>query len=140
MVSCLRSCPLCGANSRYALMARDRNRETTAERFTYNRCTVCGTIFMVDVPEDLARYYGGYYYRFAADGAPDWKHNARLLAVEAFRVRLLRRHREPGVLIDVGAGSGGFAAAARSRALRSRPSRWTRGVVSTWRATSACGQ
>jgi 2-polyprenyl-3-methyl-5-hydroxy-6-metoxy-1,4-benzoquinol methylase len=106
-------CPLCAAGSRYALTAGDRNRETTAERFVYNRCSACGTLFMVDVPADLAPYYAGDYHLFDADGEPEWKRNPTLLDVETFRVRLLRGHVQTGPLIDVGAGAGAFAAAAK---------------------------
>jgi len=106
-------CPLCGGDSSHALTAVDRNRETSAERFAYNRCNACATVFMVDVPADLARYYAGDYHRFGVDGEPEWTHNATLLEVEAFRARMLRRHVQPGSLIDIGAGPGGFAAAAK---------------------------
>ncbi len=108
-----RPCPLCGAASTYALTARDRNRETTPERFVYNVCVGCGTVFMVDVPTDLSPYYLGDYYGFGPDGAPVWKRNRSLQEVETYRAGMLRAHLEPGALIDVGAGSGGFAAAAR---------------------------
>jgi len=113
MASHAPSCPFCGADSVHALTAGDRNRETTAELFAYSRCTACGTVFMVDVPSDLARYYAGDYYHFGADGAPEWTHSPPLLEVEAFRMRMLLRHVEPGALIDIGAGPGGFAAAAK---------------------------
>jgi SAM-dependent methyltransferase len=106
-------CPLCGADSRPALRARDRNRETTDERFAYNRCSACATLFMVDVPADLASFYAGDYHPFGADGEPEWASSPALRDVEAFRVRLLREHVSPGPLIDVGAGAGAFAAAAR---------------------------
>ena len=109
-----RSCPLCGAGSTHTLTAGDRNRESTAERFDYNRCLACGTVFMVDVPAELGRYYEGDYYGFDADGVPEWTHNPTLLEVEAWRARLLRRHVAPGPLIDVGAGPGGFSAAAKA--------------------------
>jgi SAM-dependent methyltransferase len=112
MISPTQPCPLCGAQSTYALTAHDRNRETTAERFTYNRCESCATVFMVDPPAELAPYYAGDYHGFGPDGAPEWTHNPTLLEVEAFRVRLLAKHVEPGSLIDIGAGPGAFAAAA----------------------------
>lgn len=108
-----RSCPLCGGHSVYELTAVDRNRETTSESFTYNRCGSCSTVFMVDVPEDLLRYYEGDYHRFDSDGSPEWAHNPTLLEVETWRGRALRRHTEPGALIDIGAGPGGFSAAAK---------------------------
>ncbi len=109
-----RPCPLCGADSAYALTAVDRNRESTSERFTYNRCGACGTVFMRDVPDELARYYEGDYHRFDTDGSPEWTHNPTLIEVEEFRVAMLLRHVRPGALIDIGAGPGGFAAAAKA--------------------------
>jgi len=108
------SCPLCGQASRYALTATDRNRETTCERFVYNRCLACGTTFMVEVPADLSQYYAGDYHQFTRNGEPAWRTNKALLDAEAFRVRLLQRHVKPGRLIDIGAGPGAFTAAARA--------------------------
>jgi SAM-dependent methyltransferase len=105
-------CPLCGAGSVHALTAWDRNRESTSERFSYNRCTACGTLHMIDPPQDLARYYGGDYHGFGADGEPEWTRNPTLQAVEDYRMDMLREHVAPGRLIDVGAGAGAFAAAA----------------------------
>jgi SAM-dependent methyltransferase len=105
-------CPLCGEASRPFLTAGDRNREITAERFHYSRCGTCESVFMVDAPADLARYYAGPYHAFDADGAPEWTRNPALQEVERHRVELLRRHVSPGPLVDVGAGPGGFAAAA----------------------------
>lgn len=106
-------CPLCGADSAHAFTAVDRNREISAERFPYNRCIACGTVFMVDVPDDLGRYYAADYHRFHDDGRPEWMDNEMLLDVEASRVKMLRRHVRPGALIDIGAGPGGFASAAK---------------------------
>jgi SAM-dependent methyltransferase len=105
-------CPLCGAESRYALTASDRNRELTPDRFIYNRCVACESVFLIDVPADLSRSYEGAYHGFGADGEPEWRENPTLLAVEQFRARLLRDHLDGGALIDVGAGAGGFVAAA----------------------------
>jgi hypothetical protein len=113
MASDARPCPLCGGDSAYALTAKDRNREASLESFTYNRCGNCHTVFMVDVPDDLARYYVGDYHGFGPDGTPEWAHNPTLLEVEAWRMEMLRRHVEPGSLIDVGAGAGAFSAAAK---------------------------
>jgi SAM-dependent methyltransferase len=96
------------------LTATDRNRELTPERFVYNRCTACGSVFLRDVPDDLSRYYAGDYHGFDADGTPEWEQNPTLLEVERFRAQLLREHVEPGSLIDIGAGAGAFAAAAVS--------------------------
>jgi SAM-dependent methyltransferase len=106
------SCPFCGGRADFALQARDRNRETTAERFSYFACRDCGTIFLGDVPADLGRYYAGDYYQFDADGQPSWKHEPGRLAAASFRVGLLREHLAAGHLIEIGAGTGAFACAA----------------------------
>jgi SAM-dependent methyltransferase len=114
MASPARACPFCGGRSEHALTASDRNRESTDARFEYERCTACATLFIRDVPEDLSPYYAGDYHRFGDDGAAEWESNATLRAVETARVAMLAEHLAPGgPLVDVGAGPGGFAAAAR---------------------------
>jgi 2-polyprenyl-3-methyl-5-hydroxy-6-metoxy-1,4-benzoquinol methylase len=114
MASPARACPFCGGRSERALTASDRNRESTDARFEYEGCTVCATLFMRDVPDDLSPYYAGDYHRFGDDGAAEWESNATLRAVETARVAMLAEHLAPGgPLVDVGAGPGGFAAAAR---------------------------
>jgi SAM-dependent methyltransferase len=107
------SCPLCGGRSIFAFVAVDRNRRTTDESFSYRRCEVCSTIFMIDVPGDLSPYYEGDYYPFDAAGEPLWRSNPGLSAAEVWRVGALRTMVDPGRLIDVGAGAGGFVAAAQ---------------------------
>ena len=107
-------CPLCAGASRPALRARDRNRAITDERFLYERCGDCGTLFLADVPADLPRYYGGGYYPFDHEGRPLWRGNQLRELAESDRVGRLREHVRPGRLIDVGAGTGGFSAAARA--------------------------
>jgi SAM-dependent methyltransferase len=114
MASPARACPFCGGRSERALTASDRNRESTDARFEYDRCAECATLFMRDVPDDLSRFYAGEYHRFGDDGAAEWEGNATLRAVETARVAMLAEHLAAGgPLVDVGAGPGGFAAAAR---------------------------
>jgi SAM-dependent methyltransferase len=103
------ACPLCGGVGTHAFDARDRNREVSDERFAYARCGTCGTVFMIDVPDDLGRYYDDDYYGFDADGAPSWKASEDRVRAEAYRVELLRRHVSGGSLIEIGSGTGGFA-------------------------------
>jgi SAM-dependent methyltransferase len=113
-VSSAARCPLCGAAARRAFAVGDRNRESTDEVFAYARCGSCRTVFMLDPPSDLARYYEGDYYHFDAAGEPEWKHNQVRLDSAAYRVRLLLEHVAPGPLIEIGAGTGAFAAAAKA--------------------------
>jgi SAM-dependent methyltransferase len=108
------ACPFCGGPGARMLDAWDRNRETTSERFAYARCRTCGTVFLLDPPEDLARYYAEDYYQFGPDGEPAWKTDDARLRAASYRVQLLRAHTAPGRLIEIGAGTGAFASAAKS--------------------------
>jgi SAM-dependent methyltransferase len=100
---------LCGGSSSRAFVATDRNRGISDERFTYRRCDRCETLFLTDVPADLGRFYPPSYYRLPeADELDD------LASSEAHKVELLRDQVEPGRLVEVGAGFGVFARAARN--------------------------
>jgi len=106
-------CPVCSAPARHLLDARDRNRATTDATFDYSRCGVCATVFLRDVPGDLARYYADDYYQFDADGQPAWRRMPPVIESARYRVELLLRHGPAGHLIEIGAGTGAFALAAR---------------------------
>jgi SAM-dependent methyltransferase len=108
------ACPFCGGPGTRMLDAWDRNREITQERFAYDRCRTCGTVFIADPPADLARYYAEDYYRFGPDGEPAWKADEPRRQAASYRVDLLRSHTEPGRLIEIGSGTGAFAVAAQS--------------------------
>jgi SAM-dependent methyltransferase len=107
-------CPLCGGGSVFAFAAGDRNHRTTHESFAYYRCRQCSTVFLASPPDDLGLYYTNDYHPFDREGQPRWRHDSGLLAAEAWRVGTLQDLVSPGTLIDVGAGAGGFAAAAHS--------------------------
>ena len=106
------SCRFCGGPSEPALVAWDRNRALSQERFAYRRCRRCATLFLAQPPADLDRYYGAGYHGFDADGEPQWRHDPLLQRGESARVHLIRRYVEPGELIEIGSGAGGFANAA----------------------------
>lgn len=107
------TCPFCGGPGARALRARDRNREITRERFAYARCRDCATVFILDPPADLARYYQGDYHRFDLHGEPLWRADPLRPRSAAFRLGLLRAQVPSGSLIEIGAGTGAFALAAR---------------------------
>jgi SAM-dependent methyltransferase len=100
-------CPFCGGESSLALIAEDRNRALSDERFPYRRCERCATLFIERVPEDLARYYPPDAYAI-----PSGRQRRLAEAAERWHVRLLRRFVEPGPLVEVGPGFGLFANAA----------------------------
>ncbi len=101
------ACPLCGARTRPAFAATDRNRAVSTRVFHYRRCEACDAYSLADVPEDLGRYYPEEYY-----GLPTPAQLESLAAAEAFKARMLLRHVAPGPLTDVGAGYGVFCRAA----------------------------
>jgi 2-polyprenyl-3-methyl-5-hydroxy-6-metoxy-1,4-benzoquinol methylase len=103
-----RDCRICGAATAALLTATDRNREVDGREFAYRRCTACATIQLADVPADLERYYPGDYH-----GVPDAVELRRRVAFEQHKIELLRRHVEPGRLVEVGPSYGAFAHAAR---------------------------
>jgi SAM-dependent methyltransferase len=100
---------LCGGPSRPAFTATDRNRGISDQAFHYRRCGSCETLFLADVPADLGRFYPPSYYRL-----PGARELDELASSEAHKVQLLRKRVAPGRLIEVGAGFGVFARAARN--------------------------
>ncbi len=105
-------CPLCGGAGAHAFTAVDRNRRIGEEPFTYERCSACATVFLATPPADPGRYYGSDYHPFGPDGEPAWKADPALLEAERWRARKLVALAGTGRLVDIGAGAGGFAAAA----------------------------
>jgi hypothetical protein len=58
------SCRVCGnAEGNVTHQAREM-MFGSRERFTYSECGVCGALQLVDVPDDLARFYPEGYYSF----------------------------------------------------------------------------
>lgn len=106
-------CPMCGGPGEPLFEATDRNREISTARFPYDKCTSCATVYIRQIPTDLDSYYKSGYYPFDHEGNPFWKSNPQKLLAERFRVQLIQKYVKGGSLIDIGAGSGGFSAAAR---------------------------
>jgi 2-polyprenyl-3-methyl-5-hydroxy-6-metoxy-1,4-benzoquinol methylase len=101
-------CPICGGTSRLAFRVGDRNRNLSAERFRYFRCQACHTYFNADTPADLSAYYPADYYRQLdvdqLDASP---------LSEVPRVQMITELVPSGRLVEVGAGTGSFARAAK---------------------------
>jgi SAM-dependent methyltransferase len=113
-VAAASKCPLCGGPSSHAFTARDRNREITRERFEYAACQHCGTLFVVEPPSDLGRYYEGDYYHFGPDLEPLWRSNEHRKRSASYRVGLVLDHVAEGHLIEIGSGTGAFASTAQA--------------------------
>src|SRR4051794_9110435 len=80
-----RRCPFCDGSATAAFTAADRNRECSTERFSYRRCTRCGTFSLVDVPTDMSRFYPSAYYEFPPRSSLD-----ALAVTEAHKVAMIR--------------------------------------------------
>lgn len=103
------ACPCCGGGQSAAAFAvGDRNRRTTGDLFHYRRCAACGTIWLQDVPSDLAAHYPADYHDFPSGAALE-----RLIAEEAPRLALVRDHVASGRLVEIGPSQGAFSAAAQ---------------------------
>ena len=101
-------CPFCGGTAEPAFEAVDRNRELSPQRFRYRRCAACATLSLVDVPQDLGRFYPQGYYELPQAGELE-----RIARGEAHKVALIAGRVPGGRLVEIGPGAGGFAYAAR---------------------------
>jgi 2-polyprenyl-3-methyl-5-hydroxy-6-metoxy-1,4-benzoquinol methylase len=103
----MRPCPLCGGLAAPHFATRDRNRGLSEVVFRYGRCTVCATLFLDNVPDDLGRYYPSEYYVL-----PSEEQLERLRAAERHKLALVDAG-DRGRLVEIGPGAGGFSYAAR---------------------------
>lgn len=101
-------CPLCGSPSDPAFRVGDRNRGLGRTQFLYRKCRGCRSLFNAEVPADLSDYYTADYYRWPEPAELD-----RHAASEQPRVDLIRRFAPSGRLVEIGAGFGLFARAAK---------------------------
>lgn len=103
----VQACPLCGANSRRAFVAADRNRRTPG-RFEYRQCKDCRTYFLAHPPEDMTLHYPEGYHEPPPDAWTEFEEK-----VELPKLEIVKRFVPKGHLIDVGASYGGFVQLAR---------------------------
>lgn len=97
-------CGACGLPGLVPLFAaHDRNQQTTAQVFSVARCTACGIVQTVPRPaeSDLPSLYPVQYFPAAVD-----RHAQHRFQQE--KIKLVRKHRNTGALLDVGAGIGLF--------------------------------
>jgi 2-polyprenyl-3-methyl-5-hydroxy-6-metoxy-1,4-benzoquinol methylase len=107
-VSRLPSCPLCGGETDLAFRVGDRNRAITDQGFEYRRCRSCRTTYLLDVPDDLGRYYPEDYY-----GLPTAVELDRAADGEVSKLALLRPFVSGGQMVEIGPAFGIFALAAK---------------------------
>jgi protein-L-isoaspartate O-methyltransferase len=103
-------CPFCHQDAPKVLQAKDTNRVGVGrpgERFDYYRCSSCQLWFLHPVPDDLVDRYPSEYYSL-----PGPEQFAEGMRAEAYKVDLLRPHRDRGSLLEIGPACGYFAGAA----------------------------
>ncbi len=102
-------CRLCGGATALALVARDRNRRVSDERFRYVRCTACASYSLADVPDDLGRFYPPDYHGLPASRAAAIARDPNA----PHRMELVRSLVPRGRLVEIGPSVGAFAALAQ---------------------------
>lgn len=103
------TCSGCGGSMRPFAEALDYNRGTSRERFSYSACTNCGLISLVDVPEDLGRYYEAGYHAI-----PQCVADLELGAVhDRYKIDLVQKFAAGGRLVELGPGWGAFCLLAK---------------------------
>lgn len=125
-------CNLCGADDYEPYYAQEDRRYDHTPRgvHTLVRCNRCGLIYLNPrpVPEHLSSFYPAVFYE-RLDAAPEERRSnkrrwTRALDIPALRERtalrekmsIVARYRsQPGRLLDVGPGRGGFLAAMKDR-------------------------
>src|SRR5579872_3357884 len=73
-----RACPFCNVGGRPWNDARDLYTGISDQRFAYDRCSACGTIYLSRTPEDIQRYYDDIDYQRIPESEADLAESARI--------------------------------------------------------------
>jgi SAM-dependent methyltransferase len=77
--------------------------------FHYRRCPNCGLISLINVPDDLKRYYSpGYYLLPSSEQVIE-----RSLLHERYKIELVQRYIKSGSLLEIGPSWGAFCLLAK---------------------------
>lgn len=103
------ACSACGALQAPFLEARDYNRRISDEIFRYARCERCGLVSLVNVPNDLGRYYASEYYTLP-ESIADIERGAEH---DRYKIEIVSRYASGGRLLEIGPSWGAFCLLAR---------------------------
>lgn len=109
MVHAFRNCAFCGAPMTPFLEARDYNRGVSENIFHYHRCTGCGVVTLVDVPEDLGPHYDSGYHEVPTA----LEHIERRVEHERYKIEIVRQFVKGGKLLEIGPSWGAFCLLAK---------------------------
>lgn len=101
-------CPVCSIQGAPFLQAHDYNRRISGEVFQYNKCPSCGLIYLVNVPEDLGKYYPVDYYTIPKDRESLLTNNHQ----EQHKIEFIKQFINKGKLLEIGPSWGAFASLA----------------------------
>jgi 2-polyprenyl-3-methyl-5-hydroxy-6-metoxy-1,4-benzoquinol methylase len=102
------ACPCCASTASSAAFAvPDRNRMMSRDEFHYRRCDACATVWLEDVPADLAAHYPADYHDF-----PAGEELEAAVRAELPRLALITAHVSGGQLVEIGSSQGVFSYAA----------------------------
>jgi len=103
------ACNACGESMTPLLESRDYNRGVSGGPFHYHRCTKCGLIALVNIPEDLGRYYVSGYHEIP----PTQEDIERRVEHERYKIELVRQFVDSGNLLEIGPSWGAFCLLAK---------------------------
>jgi len=102
-------CPICSIPGSPFLQANDYNRRISEKVFSYHRCPSCGLIYLVNVPEDLGKYYPASYYAIPKDRESLLENSAQ----EQYKLEIVQQFINKGRLLEIGPAWGTFACLAK---------------------------
>ena len=95
---------MCAGVAASLFIAMDENRRVSESRFEYARCGECQTVFIIQPPHDLGRYYQDEYYKIPSlDGLE------ALAKKDVNKIETILRFAQKGRLLEVGPAMGVFA-------------------------------
>jgi len=103
------NCPICAAHGLSFLQVKDCNRRISPKIFLYHKCTLCGFIYLVNVPEDLGAYYPNIYYDIPKDRESLLASNAH----DQYKLGIVQQFIKKGRLLEIGPAFGSFSCTAK---------------------------
>lgn len=101
----IKKCPICFSNKKKKYMVR--------QDLTYTSCQKCDLIYSEEQPKDTNDVYSNDNYRDTQISAYDKSRKFRIKNFAVERIKILKKYKKSGSLLDVGCGTGWFMEEAR---------------------------
>jgi 2-polyprenyl-3-methyl-5-hydroxy-6-metoxy-1,4-benzoquinol methylase len=102
------NCPFCESSASTLYAATDENRKISKDIFHYAQCSSCESIYLLNAPSDLGRYYGDSYYAI-----PNLSDLQKLANKDRNKILTVQKFARSGRLLEVGPAFGVFALQAK---------------------------